>query len=54
MSYRESELCCDWCSTQIGHKEDAACKECYEKLEDQVADLEKELESLRNKLEESR
>ena len=47
MSYEASEIKCDWCIKHIYSGEDVACRKCYEELEGQVGDLEKEVESLR-------
>jgi len=50
MSYRESEIKCDWCSKFLDSGEDIACRECYEALESENYDLKKEIEDLRNSL----
>ncbi len=48
MGYTESYIACDWCETEIGNESDVACWRCYEALEAKVADLEKEIERLKD------
>jgi len=50
MSYNESNIECDWCSKPIKSGADVACRKCYEALEQKVAELEKEIETLNREL----
>lgn len=43
MSYKESEIKCDWCSKVIYDEEDVACRKCYEILEKENAELREKL-----------
>lgn len=50
MAYEQSAARCDWCDKPVPDGDDVACRRCYEKLEDQVAELEAEVAQLKDKL----
>lgn len=52
MSYRESELRCDWCNGGMDNGDSVACKSCHEGLEQKVQDLEKELATAKERISE--
>ncbi len=48
MSIKHSKVSCDYCCQTLNDGLDIACRECYEKLEIENADMKKEIERLRN------
>ena len=53
MSYRESECYCSWCGCNIAtqSKDYIACNSCYERLEFQVPELERQIAELKAEIE---
>ena len=50
MSYKESDVTCDWCKTAISDGEDVACNDCYEKQESELSKAKAEIESLEHRI----
>ena len=38
MSYSESIATCNWCERSLHDDDDVACRDCYEKLESELAE----------------
>ena len=53
MSYRDSELKCDWCGEWIGDGDSVACEDCHKKLEARVDELEDRVAELERDLSEA-
>lgn len=47
MSYKESELRCDWCNSYIDNGGDVACRDCMQDLEQEIENLKTEIEHLK-------
>jgi len=52
MPYKESQAECDWCGKWLSDDGDMACKKCYEQLEGDFAEAQKEIARMRQELEE--
>ena len=50
MSYKEASASCDWCSRDLRDGDDICCRKCHEALEQKVADLEAQIESLEDEM----
>ena len=48
--YIESGCSCDWCKKRIDDRESVACEDCYERLEEEVAELKRTVGELEAKV----